>query len=407
MPEVKPEIQTFAKIKVVGVGGGGGSAINRMITANIKGVEFIAVNTDLQALQSNLAPTKLHIGKSTTRGLGAGMNPAIGRKSAEESQNDLREVLKDSDLIFITCGLGGGTGSGAAPKIAEVAREVGALTIAVVTKPFSFEGGPRKSIAEEALKEFCGKVDSLITIPNDRIWQIIDKKTPLLDAFRTVDEVLRQGVQGISELITLPGVINVDFADVRTIMENSGSALMGMGESSGDNRAIEAAKQAISSPLLEMSIEGAKGILFTITGGNDLTMYEVSEAAKTITESVDSDAKIIFGAVINEELKDAIKITVVATGFDSASLAPPNTLRINKPATPNYFINPNAVEIEKPMKKEKEIDAKKLEKDFLNPVPEDSNKIRKEDVIVNNNDDLFAKDDEDIEIPPFLRKKMM
>ena len=407
MPEVKPEIQTIAKIKVVGVGGGGGSAINRMMAANIKGVEFIAVNTDLQALQSNLAPTKLHIGKSTTRGLGAGMNPAIGRKSAEESQNDLREVLKDSDLIFITCGLGGGTGSGAAPKIAEVAREVGALTIAVVTKPFSFEGGPRKSIAEEALKEFRGKVDSLITIPNDKIWQIIDKKTPLLDAFHTVDEVLRQGVQGISELITLPGVINVDFADVRTIMENSGSALMGMGEASGDNRAIEAAKQAISSPLLEMSIEGAKGILFTITGGNDLTMYEVSEVAKTITESVDSDAKIIFGAVINEDLKDAIKITVVATGFDIASVPSANALRITKPSTPNYFINSNIGESEK-IKKEREIDAKKLEREALSPPPEDFNKIKKEDVIVNNsNADLFSKDDEDIEIPPFLMNKMM
>ncbi|MFH0987873.1 MAG: cell division protein FtsZ, partial [Parcubacteria group bacterium] len=319
MPEVKPEIKTLAKIKVVGVGGGGSSAVNRMVQAKIKGVEFIVINTDLQALHTNLAGQKLQIGKSTTRGLGSGMNPSIGRKAAEESQNEIREALKGADMVFITTGLGGGTGTGSAPKVAEIAKELGALTVAVVTRPFSFEGGPRKRVADEGLKELMGHVDTLITIPNDRIWQIIDKKTPLMEAFGVVDEVLRQGVQGISELITLPGIINVDFADVKTIMENSGSALMGMGEASGDNRAIEAAKAAIASPLLEVSIEGAKGILFTVSGGPEMTMYEVSEAAKTITEAVDNDAKIIFGAVIDENLKDKIKITVVATGFEDAS----------------------------------------------------------------------------------------
>lgn len=419
MPEVKPEIQTFAKIKVVGIGGGGNSAVNRMIQARIKGVEFIALNTDLQALQQNLAADKLHIGKSTTRGLGAGMNPSVGRKAAEESQNEIREMLKGADMVFITFGGGGGTGTGAGPKVAEIAKEMGALTIAVITKPFSFEGVPRKRIAEEGLKELSSKVDTLITIPNDRIWQIIDKKTPLLEAFGVVDEVLRQGVQGISELITLPGLINVDFADVKTIMENSGSALMGMGESSGDNRAIEAAKAAIASPLLEMSIEGAKGILFTITGGPDLTMYEVSEAAKTITESVDNDARIIFGAVVDENLADQIKITVVATGFEQNS-AQNHLLRVNSNqastgGTPNYFSpqhkpeEPEPVTVtqeEKPEKVQPEFDPKKLEEDTLAPKKEDPDKIKPEDVMVNPGTGS-AGDDEDLEIPTFLRRKMM
>lgn len=420
MPEVKPEIQTFAKIKVVGVGGGGGSAINRMIQSKIKGVEFLAVNTDLQALQASLAVNKIHVGKSTTRGLGSGMNPAMGRKAAEESQNELREYLKGSDMVFITCGLGGGTGSGAGPKVAEIAKEVGALTIAVVTKPFSFEGAPRKSIAEDALKEFKDKVDTLITIPNDRIWQIIDKKTPLVEAFSVVDEVLRQGVQGISELITLPGLINVDFADVRTIMEDSGSALMGMGESSGENRAIEAAKAAIASPLLEMSIEGAKGILFTITGGSDITMYEVSEAAKAITESVDSDAKIIFGAVIDENLNDQIKITVVATGFDSAVNA--NLLKVHrKPdSTPNYFV-PQSFSQDKEDKEEDKpkddnkynFNAKQMEEETLNkkekPINENPDKIKPEEVMTKDEapKQTSSGDDEDLEIPAFIRRKMM
>ena len=404
MPEVKPEIQTVAKIKVVGVGGAGGSAVNRMKRANIRGVEFVAIDDDLQSLHSNLAEIKVHIGKGTTKGLGAGMNPAIGRKAAEESQNELREILKGADMVFITFGGGGGTGSGAAPKVAEIAKEIGALTIAVATKPFSFEGVPRKKIAEEALKELAGRVDTLITIPNDRIWQIIDKKTPLLEAFGVVDEVLRQGVQGISELITLPGIINVDFADVKTIMENSGSALMGMGEASGDNRAIEAAKAAIASPLLELSIEGAKGILFTIAGGPDLTMYEVSEAAKTITESVDNDARIIFGAVVNENMKDMIRITVVATGFEPAGTRS-NLVRVgtDRPkAIPNYFSAP----IIKQSSDAPEFDAKKLEHDTLDPKIENPNKINPSDVIVST-EETSAGDDEDLEIPAFIRRKMM
>ena len=278
MAEVKPVVETFAKIKVVGIGGSGGSALNRMIENSVKGVEFIAVNTDVQALHYNKANKKLHIGKSITRGLGAGMNPELGRQSAEESQNDIRDSLKDADMVFVTCGFGGGTGTGASPIIAEIARDLGALTVAVVTKPFSFEGAQRKNIAERGLTELTDKVDTIIVIPNDRLLQTIDKKTSLLDAFMVVDDVLRQGVQGIAELITVPGLINVDFADVKAIMANSGSALMGVGQAGGENRALEAAKAAINSPLLEMSIEGARGVLFTVTGGFGLGMDEVNEA---------------------------------------------------------------------------------------------------------------------------------
>lgn len=316
MPQVKPEIETFAKIKVIGVGGSGGSAVNRMMKGGIRGVDFIVMNTDVQALHHSTAPHKLHIGKAVTRGLGAGMNPEVGKRAAEESQNEIREMLKDTDMAFITCGLGGGTGSGASPVIAEIARDMGILTVAVVTKPFTFEGPQRNNIAEEAYKALEHNVDTIITIANDRILQIIDKKTSLLDAFKIVDDVLRQGVQGISELITVPGLINVDFADVKTIMSDTGSSLMGIGTGSGENRAIEAANAAISSPLLDVSIDGARGILFTITGGSNLGMQEVAEAAKIITNSADDDAKVIFGAVIDESLGEDLRITVIATGFD-------------------------------------------------------------------------------------------
>lgn len=316
MAEIKPQIETFAKIKVIGVGGSGGSSTNRMIASKIRGVEFVAMNTDVQALHASQAPQKLHIGKSITRGLGCGMDPDIGFKAAEESQNEIRELIKGADMVFITCGLGGGTGSGASPFIANIAREVGALTVAVVTKPFSFEGAARKAIAEAAYDKLAANVDTIITIPNDRVLQIIDKKTSLLEAFEMVDDVLRQGVQGISELITQHGNINVDFADVRAIMANRGSALMGIGHGHGDNRAADAAKAAIASPLLEVSVDGAKGILFTITGGSNLGLYELNEAAKVITESADPSAKVIFGAVIDESLKDEVKVTVIATGFD-------------------------------------------------------------------------------------------
>ncbi|MBI4975351.1 cell division protein FtsZ [Candidatus Peregrinibacteria bacterium] len=314
--EITPEITPVANIKVIGVGGGGGNAINRMIKSGLRGVEFISVNTDAQALYHSEAATKINIGKATTRGLGAGSNPDIGRQAAEESVDEIKDALEGSDMIFITCGLGGGTGTGGAPVIANVAKEMGILTVAVVTKPFSFEGHRRKNQGDEGLENLKNKVDTLITIPNDKILAIIDKKTPLNDAFAVVDDVLRQGVQGIADLITVHGMINVDFADVKAVMENAGSALMGIGYGTGENRATEAAKSAIESPLLELSIDGAKGILFNVTGGNDLSMFEVDEAARVITEAADPEANIIFGAVINDSYTGEIKITVVATGFD-------------------------------------------------------------------------------------------
>lgn len=312
-----PELDSLASIKVVGVGGSGGNAVMRMIQAKLRGIEFVAVNTDAQALSHNEAPIKIQIGKDSTRGLGAGADPEIGRKAAEENKEEIYEALKGSDMVFVTCGMGGGTGTGAAPLVAQIAKELGALTVAVVTKPFTFEGQRRKKMAEMGIEELKDKVDTLITIPNDRLLQVIDKKTSLADAFGIVDDVLRQGVQGISDLITLHGIINVDFADVRTIMSDAGSALMGIGRGSGDNRAIEAARAAIDSPLLELSIEGAKGILFNITGGPDLGMYEIDEAAKVITEAADPDANIIFGSIIDEAMAGEVKITVIATGFDS------------------------------------------------------------------------------------------
>jgi cell division protein FtsZ len=317
MAEIKPEIETSAKIKVIGVGGGGGSAINRMIQEKLRGIEFVAVNTDAQALHTNLAASKIPVGKTVTRGLGAGMNPEMGRRAVEENANELRNALAGADMVFLTAGLGGGTGSGAVPEIAKIAKEVGALTVAVVTKPFGFEGAQRRRIAEDAHAELAQHVDTIITIPNDRVLQIIDKKTSVAESFRIIDDVLRQGVQGIAEMITVPGQINVDFADVKAIMQNAGSALMGIGKAAGDNRAVEAAKQAIASPLLEISIDGAKGILFTVAGSADVSMYEVQEAAKVITGAADDDAKVIFGLILDESMGDEIRITVVATGFDS------------------------------------------------------------------------------------------
>lgn len=313
--ETTPSMHGQAVIKVVGIGGGGGNAINRMVNSDFSNVEFISVNTDAQALYHSKAENKVHIGKETTRGLGAGANPDLGKIAAEESMEELKSVMKGADMVFITCGLGGGTGTGAAPVVAEVARELGALTIGVVTKPFSFEGPQRMRKALEGHEEFKKNVDTLIMIPNDRILSIIDRKTPLTDAFSVVDEVLRQGVQGLADLITLHGLINVDFADIRTVMKDAGTALMGIGYGAGEDRAKEAAKAAIESPLLDQSIRGAKGILFNITGGNDLSMYEVDEAAKLITEAADPEANVIFGAVINDNYEGEMKITVVATGF--------------------------------------------------------------------------------------------
>ena len=336
--QVKPAFETFARIKVVGAGGSGGNALARMIEARIHGVEFIAVNTDAQALHNTNAPTKIHIGKSLTKGLGAGMNPDIGKQAAVDTKEEIGTALKGADMVFITCGLGGGTGTGAAPIVAEIAREMGALTVGVVTKPFSFEGAQRMRIAEDGWHALREKVDALITIPNDRLLSIIDRKTPLLESFAIVDDVLRQGVQGISDLITIPGIINVDFADVKAVMANSGSALMGIGRATGEDRAIEAAKTAINSPLLEVAIDGAKGVLFNVSGGTDLAMAEINEAARIITEHIDPDAKVIFGAVLDDRLKKGeIKITVVATGFNNGHAVQPRPGMIQQ--RPNLFDN--------------------------------------------------------------------
>jgi cell division protein FtsZ len=311
-----PELENFARIRVVGVGGGGSNAVNRMIEAGVSGVDFVAVNTDSQALLLSNAPTRVHIGEKSTRGLGAGGNPEQGEKAASESIEDLHEVLKGSDMVFVTAGMGGGTGTGAAPVLAKVAREQGALTIGVVTKPFLFEGSKRGKVAEEGLEQLKEHVDTLIVIPNDRLLELTDKRVSLTESFRMADDVLRQGIQGISELITVPGLINLDFADVRAIMSEGGAALMAVGTGDGDDRARIAAEQAISSRLLDVTIDGAQGILFNVTGGPNLSLYEVNQAAAIIRETAHPDANLIFGAVVDEAMGDEIRITVIATGFE-------------------------------------------------------------------------------------------
>lgn len=314
--ELEKDNGHFAQIKVAGVGGGGSNAVNRMIEAGLAGVQFIAMNTDAQALQVCKAETKIQLGNKLTKGLGAGSNPDVGGKAAEESREQIREALAGADMVFITAGMGGGTGTGGCPIVAEVARELNALTVGVVTRPFSFEGRRRAMQADRGIEALKKNVDTLITIPNDRLLQVVDKKTSIVDAFRVADDVLRQGVQGISDLITVPGLINLDFADVRTIMTNAGSALMGIGRATGEDRAAKAARLAISSPLLEASIEGAKGILLNITGSSNLGLFEVNEAAEIVAEAADPEANIIFGAVIDESLQDEIRVTVIATGFE-------------------------------------------------------------------------------------------
>ncbi len=314
---LRSDSENFALIRVIGVGGGGSNAVNRMIRAEMMGVEFIACNTDAQALLQSDAPHKIRIGDKITRGLGAGGDATIGARAAEEDRDKIADALADSDMVFITAGLGGGTGSGAAPVVAEIAKELGALTIGVVTKPFSFEGARRKLVAEKAAEELKAKVDTLITIPNDRLRDVVQKNTSIVDAFRVVDDVLRQGVAGISDIITVPGLINLDFADVRTIMKDAGSALMGIGRSQGENRALEAARQAVASPLLEINISGAQGILFNICGSANLTLWEVTEAAEEIRAAADPEANIIFGTSFNERLGEEVMITVIATGFDA------------------------------------------------------------------------------------------
>jgi cell division protein FtsZ len=320
MEQIKPDVESFARIRVVGVGGSGKNATNHMINSKVKGVEFIAVNSDAQDLHHSLAKKKIHIGKNLTRGLGAGGNPDMGRRAAEETREEIANAIKGSDMIFVTSGMGGGTGTGAAPVVAKIARDSGALTVGVVTKPFSFEGQERMRLALQGIEELKKEVDALITIPNDRLLAIVDKDTSIKSAFGICDDILKQAVEGISDLITMPGIINVDFADIRSVMENAGSALMGVGVSSGEKRAEEAARAAINSPLLEVSITGAKGVLFAIAGGDDLGMLEVQDAARVITESIDPHARVIFGAIKDEKLKkNEVKVTVIATGFPEMS----------------------------------------------------------------------------------------
>ncbi len=391
--EVKPKIETFARIKVLGIGGSGTNAVNRMTQLGIRGVEFISINTDAQALHNNQADRKVHIGKGSTKGLGSGMNPDLGRQSAEESVEELEEVIDNADMVFITCGLGGGTGTGAAPIVAELAKNKGILTVAVVTKPFTFEGSKRKEVAEVGYDNLKDKVDAIISVHNDRILQIIDKKTSLVEAFKTVDEVLRQGIAGISDLITTHGIVNADFADVKSIMQDAGTALMGIGRASGENRAQDAAKAAINSPLLEMTIDGARGVLFNITGGSSLGMFEIDEAAKVITKSIDPDAKVKFGAVIDESMGEEVRITVIATGFDESSKRPSATAMVlNEPTKPKMqepkFVSPiPAMEVRKPM---------------FNPKPAPPIEIGDEP-----SGSLAEEPTEDeLDIPAFIRKKM-
>lgn len=389
--EVKPKIETFARIKVLGVGGSGTNAVNRMSILGIRGVEFIAINTDAQALHNNNADRKVHIGKSITKGLGSGMNPELGRQAAEESQEEIEEVISNADMVFITCGLGGGTGTGAAPIVAELAKNRGILTIAVVTKPFTFEGSKRKEIAEAGYDNLKDKVDAIISIHNDRILQIIDKKTSLMDAFTTVDDVLRQGISGISDLITTHGLVNADFADVRSIMQDAGTALMGIGHATGENRAGEAAKAAVNSPLLELTIDGAKGVLFNITGGKDLGMFEIDEAAKVITKNIDPDAKVKFGAVIDEEMGDEIRITVIATGFDEGN-------RRVSPMPPMEDLRPQAqvmaAPVSQPVQTQPEPPRIEPRKPLFTPQAADPVQAMPEE------------DEDELDIPAFIRKKM-
>jgi cell division protein FtsZ len=405
MAEIKPDIETFAKIKVVGVGGSGNNGITRMIDAKIKGVEFVAINTDAQALHNSKAQDKIHIGKNLTKGLGAGMNPEIGRQAAEENRDEIQEVLKGADMVFVTCGLGGGTGSGAAPIVAETAKELGALTVGVVTKPFAFEGAQRRAIAEEALANLKDRVDTLITIPNDKLISIIDRKTTLINAFRIVDDVLRQGVQGISDLITKPGIVNVDFADVRAIMEDSGSALMGIGIATGENRALEAAKAAINSPLLELSIDGAKGVLFNISGSSDLTMLEINEAAGIITENIDPNAKVIFGAVTDDQIrKGEIQITVVATGFDVSKVKEPSAglfTRVTTSKTHSVSQTISETSQEEEVEEAISFPTRKIEQ----PVMIIEEKIQPRTSALRGESKELTED-EDLEIPAFIRRKM-
>ncbi len=400
MPEVKPsEVQTFASIKVVGVGGAGGSAVNRMKEAGLNGVQFIAMNTDAQALHNSKADLKIHLGKDATGGLGAGANPSVGEQAAAESREEIKSALEGADMVFVTIGAGGGTGSGAGHVVAEIARELGILVVGVATKPFSFEGEKRRQNADWAIAHLGRQVDTLITIPNDRLLQTIDRRTPLLETFKIADDVLRQGVQGISELITEHGLINLDFADVKAIMSNAGSALMGIGRASGEERAALAAQQAIESPLIEVSIDGAKGVLFNVTGGYDMSMSEIQEAAEIITSAVAPDANIIFGATLKPDLEDELIITVIATGFDSeyfdeqaAALGTAQGMAQAEPQTPERLSQLDDVAVESI---NMDIDQTNAAAEFASEEAQD----------IWNQPTPAPEEDDESDVPAFLRRR--
>lgn len=391
MPNITPDIEAFARIKVIGVGGSGKNAINHMIVSKVKGVDFISINTDAQDLHHSLAKKRIHIGKNLTRGLGTGMNPEMGKKALEETREEVQDALKGADMVFVACGLGGGTGTGASPIVARTAKELGALTVAVVTKPFFFEGKQRSKIADTGLEELRKEVDAIIVIPNDRLLTTIDKNTTVKNAFSICDEILRQAVEGISDLITTPGIINIDFADIRTVMESAGSALMGIGSASGENRAIEAAKLAINSPLLDVSINGARGVLFSIAGGEDLTMFEIQDAAKVITESVDPNAKVIFGTVRDDKLKkNEVKITVIAAGFPEGILPNIENKSENRQSANNQ---PQEIKI-KPLSVPTPISIKET----TTPIREERKEVKNEG---NSDDDDWGA------VPAFLRRSKL
>ncbi len=387
MPRINPDIESFVRIKVIGVGGSGGNAVNHMINSKVKGVEFISMNTDTQDLHNSLAEKKIHIGKNLTKGLGAGMNPDVGRRAAEETKAEIQDIISGANMVFIACGMGGGTGTGAAPIVARAAKEQGALTVAVVTKPFSFEGTQRMRLAEKGLEELEQEVDAIIVIPNDRLFAIAGKDTSFRAAFAMCDEVLRQAVEGISDLITTPGDINLDFADIKTIMADAGSALMGIGTASGENRSEQAAIMAINSPLLEVSISGAKGVLFAVSGGDDLTINEIQQAAKVITESADKDAKVIFGTIHDEKLKKGeIRVTVIATGFPTEA-----------PAKRNLFQSAPNITVAKPTQNEERV---------INHPPLTKPEEKRDKSIEIIEDDFGGSEDgDDWSMPAFLRRK--
>ena len=399
MPEIKPnEIQTFAKIKVVGIGGAGGSAVNRMKDVGLNNIEFIAMNTDAQALYNSKADTKIHLGRETTNGLGAGADPMVGESAALESKEDIKQALEGADMVFITIGAGGGTGSGAGHVVAEIAREMGILVIGVATRPFTFEGAKRKTNADWAISRLALAVDTLITIPNDRLLQTVDRNLPLMETFKIADDVLRQGVQGISELITEHGLINLDFADVKSIMSNAGSALMGIGRASGDERARKAAEQAIESPMIEVSIDGARGVLFNVSGGYDMSMSEIQEAAEIITGAVAPDANIIFGATLKPELEDELIITVVATGFDREYNEEHKNNSLDSVVTQDLSIDNSSKNSENVEDIAESIDIE-LNKEEENSAADFTGELQ------TNNIWATQEDDEESDIPAFLRRR--